>query len=150
MRQNHYLWSKGLKFLSANPSSWKESKICCFGKGYTQQGSSLSAGVLFQKVESIQTLTHHRAHSELNASPRNPNVSTFIKSPKSLSFDVWCFRAKIDTGKATLQCTQETLITRAICTITCNNSKPQNFSHFCSHCTTWNVEFKLGFTDPFL
>ncbi len=34
-----------------------------------------------------------RAQSELRASPRNPNVSTCIKSEKSLSLEVWCFKA---------------------------------------------------------
>lgn len=34
-----------------------------------------------------------RAHKELRASPLKPNVSTWMRSEKSLSFDVWCFNA---------------------------------------------------------
>lgn len=34
-----------------------------------------------------------RAHKELRASPLKPKVSTWMRSEKSLSFDVWCFSA---------------------------------------------------------
>lgn len=42
----------------------------------------------------VVTVTSLREHSELRASPRNPNVSTLTKSEKSWSFDVWCFSAE--------------------------------------------------------
>jgi len=43
----------------------------------------------------VFTVTLLRAHNELNASPRNPNVSTDVKSAKSLILDVWCFKATV-------------------------------------------------------
>ena len=41
-------------------------------------------------------LTYLRAHKELSASPRNPNVPTVAKSANSLILDVQCFRATHD------------------------------------------------------
>ena len=35
-----------------------------------------------------------RAHNELSASPRNPNVVTVKRSSNSLSFDVWCLSVR--------------------------------------------------------
>ena len=35
-----------------------------------------------------------RAHRELSASPRNPNVDTVKRSSNSVSFDVWCLRVR--------------------------------------------------------
>ena len=39
-------------------------------------------------------INYLRAHKELKASPLKPNVSTLVRSEKSLSFDVWCFKVK--------------------------------------------------------
>lgn len=41
----------------------------------------------------VVTVTSLKAHNELKASPRKPNVSTEVKSAKSWIFDVWCFKA---------------------------------------------------------
>ena len=42
----------------------------------------------------VITVISLRAHKELSASPRKPNVSTDTKSENTLSLDVWCLRAK--------------------------------------------------------
>lgn len=41
----------------------------------------------------VVTVTSLKAHSELSASPRKPNVSTEVKSANSWILEVWCFNA---------------------------------------------------------
>lgn len=48
---------------------------------------------LFLSISVAVEVFYLRAHKELRASPLKPNVSTWMRSEKSLSFDVWCFSA---------------------------------------------------------
>lgn len=55
-----------------------------------------------QRMNVAVEVFYLRAHKELRASPLKPNVSTCMRSEKSLSFDVWCFNAAEQTEEVSL------------------------------------------------
>lgn len=68
----------------AGPVAGHHTQMAGKGKVRWKCSLEMTAKTTKSAVESI----YLRAHKELRASPLNPNVSTWIRSVKSLSFDV--------------------------------------------------------------
>jgi hypothetical protein len=63
-----------------------------FWESTAPEWSYISRAPTASSLVRVVTLTSARAHSELNASPRNPNEDSVCRSEKSDIFDVWYFR----------------------------------------------------------
>ena len=80
-----------LSFSSSLPQPCTPERGCRPYRSYRGgEGRGGEGGVWWVKYQ----INYLRAHKELKASPLKPNVSTLVRSEKSLSFDVWCFKVK--------------------------------------------------------
>ncbi len=82
-----------------------------------------------------------RAHSELSASPRKPNVATVGRSENSLSLEVWCLRASASKFSGS---TPQPL------SITSTSSEPYSLSLTSGAGRRAQTDVRVALMDPFL